>query len=188
MYITINKLSEHDPDNKLLESLSKTYAGDAPIKISAIFASHGLEDALYCLRAVEGHDKELRLYAVWCARQVQHLMTDARSRAALDVAARHAYGQASDAELNVAAAVAGDAAGSAAGAARAAAWSAAGSAMWAAAGSAAWAAAKDAAEAAARVAARAAHDAARAAARNAQAARLCEVCELIDLSRANAQN
>ena len=31
-------------------------------------------------------DKELRLFAVFAARQVQHLMTDSRSIAALDVA------------------------------------------------------------------------------------------------------
>ena len=101
MYTTINKLRKYVPDDdRLLESLSKTHAEDAPINISAIFASSGLEDALWCLRAVEGHDKAIRLYAVWCARQVQHLLTDARSRAALDVAERYVYGQASDEELD----------------------------------------------------------------------------------------
>jgi len=125
------------------------------------------------------------MYAVWCARQVQHLLTDARSLAALDVAERHAHGQASDAELAAAARAAGDAAKSAA-------WSAAGSAAWAAVG-AAWAAAGAARAAAGDAAGDAAGSAAGAAwaARNAQAARLyevCAVCELLDLSRANAQN
>ena len=173
MYIMINKLRARNPNANIIKSLSKTYADDAPIKIVDIFASHGLEDALWCLRAVEGHDKELRLYAVWCARQVQHLMTDARALAALDVAERHAYGQASDAELAAAARAAGDAAWAAAGsAARAAAWAARVAAWGAAAEAAAWAAAEG-------------------AARNAWAARLCEVCEvceLLDLSRADAQN
>ena len=182
MHITINKIRKYIPDDdSLLERLSKTYADDAHIKISAIVASHGLENALWCLRAVEGHDKELRLYAVWCARQVQHLMIDARSLAALDVAERHAHGQASAKELKVARAAARAAAVAVWAPAGAAAWEAAGNA----AGDAAWAAAKDAAEAAARVAARAAHDAARAAARNAQAARLCEVCELIEAKHAH---
>ena len=72
-------------------------------------------------------DRELRKFAVWSARQVQHLMTDPRSVAALDVAERHADGLATDAELY---------------AARAAAWAAAGDAR-----DAAWAAA-DAADAA----------------------------------------
>ena len=184
MYITINKLREHDADNELLESLSKTYADDAPIKIVDIFASNGLDDALYCLRAVDGYDKEIRLYAVWCARQVQHLLTDKRSLAALDVAERHAYGQASDEELKAAwesvGAAAWAAARGAAGAARDAAWEAAWAAL-AAAGAAALAAAGAAAGAAAREAARAAAGAAaREAMRTAQAARLCEVCKLIE--------
>jgi hypothetical protein len=160
MYITINKLREHNPNANILEFLRITYADDAPINISAIFASHGLDVALHCLRAVEGYDKEIRLYAVWCARQVQHLMPDARSLAALDVAERHAYGRASDAED--------------------AAWEAAWSAAWEAAGAAAGAAARAAALAAAREAARTAAGAAWVAARNAQAAKLCEVCELIE--------
>ena len=94
-------------------------------------------------------DRELRLFAVRCARSVQHLMTDARSVAALDVAERHANGAAIDDEMSAAWSAAGDAraaARSAAGdAARAAAWSAAGdaarAAAWSAAGDAAWSAA-----------------------------------------------
>jgi len=39
-------------------------------------------------------DKELRLFAVWSARQVQHLMTDQRSFAALDIAEKYANGNA----------------------------------------------------------------------------------------------
>lgn len=44
-------------------------------------------------------DRTLRRFAVWSARQVQHLMTDQRSIAALDVAERHTDGQATDDEL-----------------------------------------------------------------------------------------
>lgn len=44
-------------------------------------------------------DKELRLFAVFCARQVQHMMTDPRSIAAIDVAERFAHGDASSEEL-----------------------------------------------------------------------------------------
>jgi hypothetical protein len=68
-------------------------------------------------------DRELRLFAVWCARQVQHLMNDPWSVAAIDVAERYANGEATDADLD-------------------AAWSAASNAAWAAvgAGYAAWAA------------------------------------------------
>ncbi|MGV0954698.1 MAG: hypothetical protein ACOYBR_10330 [Fluviibacter sp.] len=115
------------------------------VTLLTILGSNGLDDALWCLRAVKGRDREIRLFAVWCARQVQHLMADPRSIAALDVAERYADGDATPDELSTA----GDAA-------RAAAGEAAGDAAWAA----AWAAAGDAAGAAARVAAWAAAEAA----------------------------
>lgn len=54
-------------------------------------------------------DKDLRLFAVWSARQVQHLMRDSRSLAALDVAERYARGEAADDELTAAWAAARDA-------------------------------------------------------------------------------
>ena len=57
--------------------------------------------------------KTLRLFAVWCVRQVEHLMTDDRSKQALDVAERFAYGKATKYEL-AAAADAADAAAAAA--------------------------------------------------------------------------
>jgi hypothetical protein len=117
------------------------------------------------------NNRALRLYAVWCARQVEYLMTDERGKNALDVAVRYANGKATDEEL----AAAGDAAWAAAwAAARDAAWdatrTAARAAARAAARDAAWAATRtaagDAAWDAARAAARAAAwDAARAAAR-----------------------
>ena len=83
-------------------------------------------------------DRDLRLFAIWCARQVQHLLTDDRSRAAIDVAERFANGQATQEELGSAWSAAADAAWSAAAAAAAAARSAAWSA-------AAWSAAQSAA-------------------------------------------
>jgi hypothetical protein len=45
-------------------------------------------------------DRELRLFAVWCARQVQHLMTDPLSVAA--VADRYANGEVTDSDLDAA--------------------------------------------------------------------------------------
>lgn len=87
-------------------------------------------------------DRELRLFAVWSARQVQHLMTDERSINALDIAEKYANGLATDIELSAAWAAA-CAARDAACAARDAAWAArdATCATWAAARGAAWAAA-----------------------------------------------
>ena len=143
IYTTLNRIREHAPCRdgwrKLLAHLGKTQADDEPLALATILHSNGLDDAIWCLRAVDGHEREMRLYAVWCARQMQHLMTDPRGLAALDVAERHAHGQATDAELAAARK-----------AARAAAYAAAYAAANAAASDAAWAAANAAARAAAR--------------------------------------
>ena len=146
MYTTLNKIRAHKPCTegwtKLLRNLGKTKADDEPLAITTILESNGLDDALWCLCAVDGHQREMRLFAVDCARSVQHLMTDPRSIAAIDVAERHAEGMATDAELDAAWA-----------AAMAAAWAAARAAAMDAAWAAAWAAAMDAARAAASAAA-----------------------------------
>ena len=167
---------------KLLRHIGKTTDDDKPLDLLTILDSNGLDDALWCLRTMPEHDRHWRMYAVWCARQVQHLMTDARSIAALDVAERHANGEATDAELSASRDAAMDAAWAAA---RVAAMDAA----WDAAMDAAGAAAMDAARAAARVAARvaagvAAMDAAGAAARIDQSKRLREVCAQITTEEA----
>jgi len=122
---------------KLLKHLGKTSADDEPLPFSVILESNGLDDALWCCRAAPEYDREWRLFAVWCARQVQHLMTDQRSIDALDVAERFANGLATQQEL----AAAGYAAW-------AAAWAATGDAARAAAMAAGWAAARAAAMAA----------------------------------------
>ncbi|VBP35416.1 putative bacteriophage protein [Burkholderia pseudomallei] len=119
---------------------------DAEIPLLDILKSNGLDDALWTLRCISGADRDLRLFAVWCARQVEHLMQDQCSKDALNVAERFANGEATDEERDAA----WDAAWAAArAAARTAAWAAARTAAWAA----AWAAERDAAWAAARTAA-----------------------------------
>ena len=79
-------------------------------------------------------EKDLRLFAVWCVRRVQHLANDERIVQTLDVVERFANGEASQDELRSAKAAARDA--------KAAAWDAAGAAARAAARDAAWAAAR----------------------------------------------
>jgi hypothetical protein len=144
---------------KGLDAAGKDTPDDEPISYEAILDAVGLEDALWCCRAEPELDNQWRLFAVWCARQVQHLMTDPRSVKALDVAELHAVGQATDDDLAAARAATRAAA-------RDAAWAATRAAAWDAAGAAAWDAAWDAARAATRAAARdAAWDAAGAAAR-----------------------
>ncbi len=154
---TLNAIRAHSPCasgwTKLLAYLGKTSADDEPLPLLTVLESNGLDDALWCLRVLgPKHYGWAREYAVWCARQVQHLMTDSRSLAALDVAERYARGEATKEERTAARSAAWAAESAARSAAESAAW-AAESAAWAArsaAESAAWAAAESAAWAAAR--------------------------------------
>ena len=117
MKTTLNKIRAHNPCTggweKLLKNLGKTKADNEPLLLTTILESNGLDDALWCLRAVDGHEREIRLFAVACARRVQHLMTDKRSLNALDVAERFANGQATGVELDAAKAAAAEAAAAA---------------------------------------------------------------------------
>lgn len=103
IYTTLRAIRFHEPCEggwkTLLKHLGKTDADCEPLPLTTILDSNSLDDTLWCLRTVPEHDKLWRLYAVWCARQVQHLMKDERIIAALDVAERHAYGQATDEKL-----------------------------------------------------------------------------------------
>ena len=99
---TLNKIRENEPCldgwRKLLAGLNKTGPDDELLPLVTILKINGLNDALWALRATDC-DRESRLLAVAYARQVQHLMTDARSVAALDVAERFANGKATRKEL-----------------------------------------------------------------------------------------
>lgn len=137
---TLDHIRAHHPCasgwEKLLKHLGKTRSDDDVLPCAVILDSNELDDALWCCRCEPQHHREWRLFAVWCGRQVQYLMRDPRSVAALDVATRHATGVATDEDLAAASAAAWDA------------WDAA----LAAARDAASAAARDAALAAARAA------------------------------------
>ncbi|WP_176158796.1 hypothetical protein [Burkholderia multivorans] len=160
---------------------------DAEIPLVDVLNSNGIDDALWSLRCVSGADRDIRLFAVWCARQVEHLMEDQRSKDALNVAERFANGEATEEERAAAGAAAGAAARDARdardvrAAARDAARAAAGDAAWAAAraaaGNAAWVAARAAAwDAAWAAAGDAAWAAAWDAAREAQAEMFERMC------------
>ena len=135
-YTTLNKIREHSPCcegwRRLLTYLGKTKADDEPLSFKSILDSNGLDDAIWALRSIDA--PEVRLFAVRCVRQIQHLISDERSLNALDVSEAYAVGEATKYELSAARAAAWDAAEAAAGyaawdaaldAARDAAWDAA---------------------------------------------------------------
>lgn len=123
-------------------------------------------------------DRTLRLFAVWCARKVQHLMSDKRSIDAIEVAERFANGQATQAELDSARTAAREAARDVVGMATI--WAAAQAAAYSAAGDAAREAARDAAKVASWAAGDAAWDATSdAATATAQAAQREKLIEML---------
>jgi hypothetical protein len=121
MKTTLNKIKQHDPCEdgwkKLLTFLNKTEADDEDLLLQTILESNGLNDALWALRAVEGHDKEIRLMACDFAESVVHLANDKRSVNAIKVSRDYANGLATEEELAAADAAASAATSAAASAA-----------------------------------------------------------------------
>jgi hypothetical protein len=172
--ITLKKIKKYNPCESGWERLLASKGGDvaninAEFPMMDILDSNGLNDCLWASRCLPEHNNLWRKYAVWCAREVQHLMTQQRSIDALDVARRHSEGLATDEELAAAEGVAWAAAW-------AAAWPVACAEPQYAAEDAAWAAACAAACVAAQYAAKYAERVdARVDARGAQAAKLREI-------------
>ena len=162
MQTTLNKIKSHllcEPGwENLLNHLNKTEADDEVLELRTILESNGLDDTIWAFRAVDGKDKEIRLFAADCAELVLPIFEkdypkDNRPRKAIQAARDYANGLIGAEELNAAASAALHAASAARDAAG-------GAAVWAA--EAAWDAARAAASAA-RAAANAAWDAAKAA-------------------------
>ena len=129
MTTTLNRIWACNPCDegrwRALRAAGKNAPDDEQITYQQIVEAVGLDDALWCCQAEPQYDREWRLFAVWCARQVQHLMSDQRSIDALDVAERYAHGEATDEQLDAARAAARDAAWDAWDAAEPAPWAAA---------------------------------------------------------------
>ena len=124
MITTLNKIRSYKPCEsgwvKLLKHLGKTKADNAPLSFLTILDSNELDETLWCLRAApDDWMSNFRMYAIWCAKQVEHLMVDERSKNALVVAQNHALGLATDNELEAACDAAWEAA-----------WEAAWDAVW----------------------------------------------------------
>jgi hypothetical protein len=101
MTTTLNKIKAHSPCedvwDKLLNYLGKTQADDDPLSIATIIESNGIKDAVWALCAVEGKDKEIRLFAADCAESVLHVYekqypNDYRPRKAIQAARDYANG------------------------------------------------------------------------------------------------
>lgn len=101
--ITLNQIAKYRPCKngweKALKALGKTEADDEPIPVSKFLDTNGLKDTLWALCCLPQYGSLWRLFAVWCAKQVEHLVTDERSKDALRVAERYALGEATKAEL-----------------------------------------------------------------------------------------
>jgi hypothetical protein len=149
MQTTLNKIKAHSPCGllepkntekgwgKLLNHLNKTQSDDEPLELRTILESNGLNDTIWALRAVDGKDKEIRLFAADCAESVLHIYekqypNDARPRKAIQAARDYANGVITMEELDAARDAAWDTAWAARAAAYAAAWDAAGAALTAA--------------------------------------------------------
>jgi hypothetical protein len=129
MQTTLNKIKEHSPCEdgweKLLNHLNKTQSDDEPLDLRTILESNGLNDTIWAFRAVEGKDKEIRLFAADCAEMVlpiyeKQYPNDDRPRKAIKAARDYANGLIPMKELDAARAAAWDAARDAWDAARAA--------------------------------------------------------------------
>jgi hypothetical protein len=100
---SLNAIRKYLPSDegwtKLLKHLNKTKADDEELNLLTVLESNGLTDTLWCLSSIKGQDKAIRLYAVWCARQVQHLMEGRYCLDALDMAEKFAKGEATEREL-----------------------------------------------------------------------------------------
>lgn len=104
LYTTLNKIRNKYPCEsgweQLLKHLGKTKADDEQLSFKTILESNGILDAIWCLRSVEGYDREIRLFAVSCARRVEHLDRTGQAKKANDIAERFANGLCTIDELN----------------------------------------------------------------------------------------
>lgn len=107
--ISLNKIRAKSPchDGWCRVLITHKHLGmNAEFPLTSVLSSNALADTIWCFECLPEYNWLWRKYAVWCAHQVQHLMTDERSVNALDVAWRHSDGLATDDELAAARAAA----------------------------------------------------------------------------------
>ncbi len=59
----------------LLEFLGKTGPDDDRLSLLTILESNGFEDAVWCLRAVDGYDREKRAFMAECVRKLEEFFS-----------------------------------------------------------------------------------------------------------------
>ena len=70
------------------------------ISLIDICCNNSITEALWATKCLDStHVRDLRLYAVWCVRRIQHLLTDERSIHALDIEEQFANGKRIEEEL-----------------------------------------------------------------------------------------
>jgi hypothetical protein len=99
---TYEDITSWDPCYDPLRYIPESWEGNALdiLKLTQVPA----KDRLWVVLRHEAiaSDRILRLFAVWCCRQVQSLMADPRSVTILDIAERYANGEATAQELRTA--------------------------------------------------------------------------------------
>ena len=117
--VTLSDVRRHSPCDKmwkrLLSCLGVTRANKHPLPLERILEINDLDDALWVLRAVKGHDVAIRLFACYCAKCALDIFErgypdDKRPRKAIETAERFVRGLATNEEL-VTARAAADTAG-----------------------------------------------------------------------------
>lgn len=110
---TLNEIRKHGPCEegweKLLMHLGKTKADDEPVSFETILKSNGVDDALWCLRALpESMDRQCRLLCCLIAETALKYVPEGedRPRQAIETALLYALGKATEEELATASAAA----------------------------------------------------------------------------------
>jgi hypothetical protein len=114
--ITLNKIRAVSPCVAGWEKVLKAhkYLGmDTEFPLSSVLYSNNLYDTLWCFYVLPEHIEIPKRFALWCARDVQHLITDEICINVLDVAERYLDGNATGEELKAASTYAVLAAGAA---------------------------------------------------------------------------
>jgi hypothetical protein len=103
--ITLNKIRAVSPCVAGWEKVLKAhkYLGmDTEFPLSSVLYSNNLYDTLWCFYVLPEHIEIPKRFALWCARDVQHLITDEICINVLDVAERYLDGNATGEELEAA--------------------------------------------------------------------------------------